>query len=194
MAPRGRPPSPRGVFSFESDTWHAPRSILVDTSVVVDALVPSAPSHPACAKLFEDLAAADATVVYNDLLKTELCEVLFRLALAERWGTRRGERARYDGRARRRAGRLLEAGLAAWSGILDAVDSFAVDHATVSGEVPKLMRSYGLGSYDAIHVATAGHMGVDDVATLDLGFASVPPSVLIVHTTRARASAMRQRR
>lgn len=173
----------------------APPIVLLDTSVVVEALVPTLPAHAACNRFFKKLHDAGTTVVYNELLETELCEALFRVALVERWGNQRYRRARYDGRARRRAGRLLDEGLRAWSVIFETLRrSERVNHGDVSAAVPALMRAYGVGSYDAIHVATAGHVGIGDVATLDRGFASVPESMLALHTSRARVASMRQRR
>lgn len=194
MPRRGRSPSPRGIFSFEDPTWSASPLLLVDTSVVVDALVPTAPSHAACARLFESLGDQGAKIVYNELLQTELCETLFRLALIERWGSSRWRAARYDGRARRRAGRLLEAGLQGWSELLDSVDSLAIDHSTVADQVPGLMRRHGLGSYDAVHAATAAIASVTDIATLDHAFAALPSAAMTIHTTGSRVASMRRRR
>lgn len=194
MPGRGRPPATRGVVSFEDTGWRAPDLLLLDTSVLVDALVPTAPSHESCAALFRCLVGSRTTVVYNELLRTELCEALFRLALKERWGGRGWRQQRYDGRARRRASRLLDQGLASFEEVLNAVDSASVGYAVVQGRVPSLMKQYGLASYDAVHVATAVLYGIEDVATLDGDFAAVPEREFTVHTTRSRLSSMRKRR
>ncbi len=43
MAPRGRPPLPRGVLAFDAPGWEPPRAVVLDTSVVVGALLPNQP-------------------------------------------------------------------------------------------------------------------------------------------------------
>ncbi len=59
--------------------------MVVDTSIVVEAIVPNTPTHDACVE-FQALSDAGTTIVYNGLLTTELAETLFRLALLDRWG------------------------------------------------------------------------------------------------------------
>jgi predicted nucleic acid-binding protein len=190
-AKRGSPAALRGVLAFDHPGWTAPKRVVVDTSVVVEAIVPNTPTHDACAELFQALSDAGTTIVYNGLLTTELAETLFRLALLDRWGRKQWRRARYDGRARRRAGRLLSAGLGAWQDILDSVNSSRVGHDEVSDDVYELMRRYGLGSYDTVHAATALKEGIPDIATLDQGFAALPPSAARIHTTYRRLPQMR---
>ncbi len=189
-----RAPALRGVFAFDDPGWTAPARLVVDTSVVVEAIVPNTPTHDVCVALFQALSDAGTIVIYNGLLTTELAETLFRLALIDRWGRKQWRRARYDGRARRRAGRLLSAGLGAWQDILDNVNSSQVDHAEVADKVFELMRRYGLGSYDAIHAATALKENVFDIATLDHGFAALSPTQAGLHTTSRRAPQMRRTR
>ncbi len=85
-AKRGSPAALRGVLAFDHPGWTAPTRVVVDTSVVVEAIVPNTPTHDACAELFQALGDAGTTIVYNGLLTTELAETLFRLALLDRWG------------------------------------------------------------------------------------------------------------
>ncbi|MGH2780292.1 MAG: hypothetical protein ACRDL4_01790 [Thermoleophilaceae bacterium] len=54
----------------------------------MEALLPSQPAHGACVGFFERVAATDCTLVFNRLLEMELCEVLFNVALKERYGKR----------------------------------------------------------------------------------------------------------
>ena len=191
MAQRGRPPLPRGIVSFESETWVPPAALLLDTTIVVEALLPSQPHHAACVALFERAGASGSTLIFNRLLETELCEVLFNIALREQHG-KRWKTARYDGRARRRAGRLLVAGLAAWEEMLDTVASSRLELSEVAAEVPGLMRAHGLRSYDAVHAASLVLAEIGDIATLDHGFAMLPQSRATVHTTSARVPTMRR--
>ncbi len=193
MARRGRPPLARGVLSFEAPDWSPPDALLLDTSVVVEALLPSQPDHAECVAFLQRLAASDCLVVFNRLLEVELHETLFNVALKERHG-KRWASARHDGRVRRRAGRLLEVGTSAWSDLLDSLSWASIDLEEVVEKVPPLIRGYGFRSYDAVHAATLEVAEVNDIATLDHGFAALPQSRATLHTTAARAVTMRARR
>jgi hypothetical protein len=48
------------------------------------------------------------------------------------------------------------------------------------------MRDYGLGSYDAVHAATAAFVEVPDFATLDAKFAALPPTHLTLYVNESR--------
>ena len=170
----GRPLLHRGVFSFEAADRSPPEAMLLDTSVVVEALLPSEANHRACAGFLKRIVESQCTVIFNELLETELCEALFRLALKERHG-RNWRAARYDGRVRARAGRLLDDGMGAWRELLDSsFSSVRVQLSEVNGDVPELMRKFGLGSYDAVHAATFMAAGLPHIATLDHGFTMLP--------------------
>jgi predicted nucleic acid-binding protein len=128
----------------------------------------------------------ESIVWYSTLLEIELAEVGYRLALKEiyagRWTT-----ARLDGRARRRASSKMERLTAAWSELLGTVPSAKVSMDPVAGDVPRLMK-LGLGSYDAVHAATASHVGVNNIVTTDKGFGHLPESVnLYVDASRTTA-------
>jgi predicted nucleic acid-binding protein len=161
--------------------------------VVVEALLPSQPDHAECVAFLQRLAASDCLVVFNRLLEVELHETLFNVALKERHG-KRWASARHDGRVRRRAGRLLEVGTSAWSDLLDSLSWASIDLEEVVEKVPPLIRGYGFRSYDAVHAATLEVAEVNDIATLDHGFAALPQSRATLHTTAARAVTMRARR
>ncbi len=191
MARRGRPPLPRGIFSFEPDEWTPPAALLLDTTIVVEALLPSQPYHAACVAFFKRIGASESTLIFNRLLETELCDVLFNIALKEQHG-KRWKTARYDGRARRRAGRLLDAGLAAWGELLDTVSWSRVELSEVSEAAPRLMRAHGLRSYDAVHAASLVLAGIGDIATLDHGFTTMPQNRVSIHTTSTRVPTMRR--
>jgi predicted nucleic acid-binding protein len=191
LARRGRPPLPRGVLSFESDGWSPPAELLLDTTIVVEALLSSQPNYAACFGFFEAVAASKSTVIFNRLLETELCEVLFNIALREQHG-KRWKSARYDGRARRRAGRLLNAGLTAWGELLELLAWSRIELSEVSEEAPRLMRAHGLRSYDAVHAASLVFAGIGDFVTLDHGFAALPQGRATIHTTGARVATMRR--
>lgn len=190
MAQRGRPPLPRGIKSFEASDWVPPEAILLDTTVVVEALLPAEKNHAACVSFFQSAAEAECTLVFNRLLETELCDVLFNLAGQEQHGNK-WRKARYDGRVRRRASRLLKEGLQAWGELLDTVPWSRIELSEASALAPALMEKYGLRSYDAIHAASLFIAEVADVVTLDHGFSVLPESEATIHTTRPRVTSMR---
>jgi predicted nucleic acid-binding protein len=168
-----------------------PPEILVDTSFIVEFLSPRQPYHVACRTFMELMAANGTTIYFNRLLEIELAETLYQIALKERH-PRDWKRYRHDGRARRRANRLLQAGGTAWTGLLEAFSYAVFEIGDVASGVPDLMTRYGLASYDAIHASTAIESGVGVIVTLDTGFASLPQSLLTVYTNASRVSDCRR--
>lgn len=191
MGQRGRPPLPRGIKSFEASEWVPPEAILLDTTIVVDALSPAQKDHEACAAFFDAVVNARCTLVFNRLLETELCEVLFNIAGKEQHG-RHWRTARYDGRVRKRASRLLDEGLTGWGELLDAASWRRLELQDVSDVAPALMGKYGFRSYDAVHAASLFVAEVEHVATLDHGFTMLPEAEATIHTTQARVPTMRK--
>lgn len=149
---------------------------MVDTSFVVEALLPAQTHHPAARAYLDRLADAGTIVVFNELLEIELAEVAYQIALKERH-PKNWKRYRHDGRARRRANRLLTDVLSAWAQVLTAFDHARFALSDVKTQVPRLMTAHGLASYDAVHAATAAVAGVSAIVTTDAGFASLPARV-----------------
>lgn len=149
---------------------------MVDTSFVVEALLPTQRHHQAAQAYLDRLAGAGTIVVFNELLEIELAEVAYQIALKERH-PKKWKRYRHDGRARRRANRLLTDVLSAWAQVLTAFDHARFDLSDVGTQVPGLMTAHGLASYDAVHAATAVVAGVSAIVTTDAGFASLPRRV-----------------
>lgn len=146
--------------------------------------------HSACADALVTLVDTETELAFSSLLELELIEACYQVALRERWGTRWKQR-RPDGRARARVARLAETAIGAWTQIVDVANATRVEATLVSGAVPDLMRTYALGSYDAVHVATANHLSIETLLTLDTGFARVPPTHLTIHTATAKIPRMR---
>jgi predicted nucleic acid-binding protein len=188
---RGRPPLPRSIKSFEASDWIPPEAVLLDTTVVVDALSPAQKNHEACAAFFDAVFKAQCTLVFNRLLETELCEVLFNIAGREQHG-KNWKTARYDGRVRKRASRLLEEGLTGWSEILDLASWRRIELHEVSEVAPVLMGKYGFRSYDAVHAASLFVAEVEHIATLDHGFTVLPDAEATIHTAQPRLPTMRK--
>jgi predicted nucleic acid-binding protein len=189
-----RPALPRGVHAFDAPGWQPPQTVVLDTSVVVEALLPNQPEHHACLAALERLADNHSTVLYNRLLEIELWEATFNLALRERHPRKNLRRIRYDNRIRPHAARLLRQAHQAWEKTLDSLTSSVIEVGEVADEVPRLMQEHGLQSYDAVHAATLLATGVTDFLTRDTGFAILPPTLATLHTTHARLAGTRTRR
>lgn len=189
----GRPTKDRGVWDF-AEQLLLPRSLLVDTSFVAEALLSRQPHHQQAASFLARLAEHGTVLHFNRLLEVELLEVAFRAAIDERHGKHRWRKLRHDGRIRRRAGRVARQTLEAWNEVLSAFDHVVHDLEQVIHEVPAMMTDHGLSSYDAVHAVTGS---LDDavvaIATLDADFASLPEKVGI-YTTANRVRLMRRRR
>jgi predicted nucleic acid-binding protein len=165
----------------------------LDTSFVAEALLPREPLHMACQQLLLRIVEDGTVVCFNRLLEVELYEVTYKLALKERYRNRWQDH-RLDGRARRRANRLSQAMLHAWQELLGAMNYAVVELNEVTNQIPGIMGSYGLSSYDAIHAATAFYFGIDNMVSLDSGFSAVPASKLILYTNTARVGRCRRLR
>jgi len=194
MAPRGRPPLPRGVFAFDTPGWEPPKAVVLDTNVVVEALLPKQPEHSSCLDVLERLGDSGTPVVFSRHLEIELWESVFNLALRERHPRKDLRRVRYDNRVRPRAARLLGQARQAWEKMLGSLDSSLVEIHEIADQVPGLIQQYGLQSYDAVHAATLLDSGITDFVTRDGGFAALPPAVATLHTTQARVANARARR
>jgi predicted nucleic acid-binding protein len=194
VAVRGRPPLPRGVFAFDAPGWQPPEMVLLDTSVVAEALIVNQPEHSICLDVLELLASNGSTVLFSRLLEIELWETAFNLALRERHPRKHLRHVRYDSRVRPRAARLLDQAHQAWEKMLGSLSWSRVEIHEVAPEVPRLMQEYGFQSYDAVHAATLLDSKCTDFITRDGGFAVLPPTAATLHTTQARLVGTRGRR
>jgi predicted nucleic acid-binding protein len=182
------------VHSFEDATIPCPASIVLDTSFVVEALIPTRRLHDAARQYLGRLYSAGTTIYFNRLLELELAEAAFRLALRERFGRKAVAQYRRDGRARRRAAKLMANTILGWELTLLLFESACVEPHEVRAAVPELMRRYGLASYDAVHVATAVFVDTSAMLTTDVGFSAVPASLLTIYTDASRVAECRRRR
>jgi predicted nucleic acid-binding protein len=192
MPPVGRPPAERNVYSFEG-TLIPPPELVLDTSFVVDALIPSQSRHAECQAFLGYMAAFQSRVVFNRFLEPELWEAAYRIALEEVHPKKRAKDLRRDRRTLQRARKLHAEVEAAWREVLTALDWVVVELAEVEAWIPTMMR-HGLSSYDAIHAATALYADVRPFVTLDYHFASVPGSQLQLWVPSNRVRPCRERR
>lgn len=191
--PRGRPVATRGVFAIEDPALLLPERVALDTSLVVRALIETQPLHEACAAFLDRLVTSGSTLISSELVEIELAEASVGIALAERWGSA-WRRHRTDGRARRRARRLLTDVRERFSLLLESADHVDVPIASIREDVPTLMGDYGLASYDAVHAASAIAAGAEAIATTDTGFALLPASLIAIYTDRSRLARCRAMR
>ena len=84
--------------------------------------------------------------------------------------------------------------LEAWTSVLRALNHGVVELDEVVDDVPRLMATYGLSSYDAVHAATAVRLGVRSLITIDTGFAAVPASELELYVASRQVSRCRSLR
>ncbi len=195
MAAPGRRPLPRGVFAFDAPEWEPPKTVVLDTNVVAEALLPNEPEHAACRAVLRRFATEGTTVLFNRLLEIELWEAVFNLALRERHPRKNIRHVRYDNRVRPRAARLLRQAQQAWEDdVLAPLAWSRIEMDEVAEDVPKLMQEYGLQSYDAVHAATLLDSEITDFITRDGGFAVLAPTAATLHTTQARLAQTRARR
>lgn len=192
-ATAGRRSPTRGVFAIEEPELLLPDPIALDTSFVVEALIATQPVHPVCSPFLIRIAESGVAITTSDLLPIELAEAVFGIALKERWGSR-WRAHRTDGRARRRAGRLLNDAIARYQTLFTFADHLSLPLADAADAARSLMTSYGLASYDAVHAASAIATKAKAIVTLDTGFARLPSSLLGVYTDRSRLSSCRGKR
>jgi predicted nucleic acid-binding protein len=192
--PGGRLPAPtRGVFAIEDQQLLLPDPIALDTSFVVNALLATQPLHPACSALLTRIFDSSVSVVTSDLLRVELAETAFAIALKGRWG-RTWRAHRTDGRSRRPATHLLNDTISRYDKMFRALTHISIRLDRVTDATTILMSDYGLASYDATHAASAIAAGAKAIVTLDTGFALLPASLLTIYTDRSRLASCRQKR
>lgn len=180
---RRRALATRGVFAIEDPALVFPATVALDTSFVVEALIESQRLHVPCRDFLDRLVASGPTVVTSDLLSVEMAEAVFAIALKERWG-REWRWHRSDGRARRKARRLLDDVNTRFRTVLAPLDHVSVPVAPVADAAMNIMGNYGLASYDAVHAAGAIASGAEAIITKDTDFARLPASELGVYTDR----------
>jgi predicted nucleic acid-binding protein len=191
MPPVGRRAAERNVFSFEGRLL-APPELVVDTSFVVDALSTTQSRHGACRAFLDTIRDSGSIVCFNTLLVVELWEAAYAIKLRRRHGGQ-WRRHRHDRRSLRPAGALRDTLDDAWRAALQGLSTVVVDLGEVVEGAPEFM-SYGLGSYDAVHVATAAYVDVQPLVTLDYHFSLVPERQLELYVPQGRVSVCRKRR
>ncbi|CAN5882426.1 hypothetical protein BH24ACT15_BH24ACT15_05500 [soil metagenome] len=81
----GRPPKHRNVFSYEDNLLVECDEVVVDTSFVLEALLASQKHHVAAKNALAQLASNGAVLHCNVILRAELLEAVYKIALRERY-------------------------------------------------------------------------------------------------------------
>jgi predicted nucleic acid-binding protein len=82
VPPTRRPGGAHNVYSFEG-ALVPPDQLVLETSFVVDALIPSQARHAECEGFLENIGRARSRVFVNRFLELELWEATYRIALRE---------------------------------------------------------------------------------------------------------------
>lgn len=181
------------MFSIDDPELVLPGRVALDTSFVVELLIETQPLHLTCERFMRQLIEYRAAVVTSELLDVELAEATFAIALKQRWGARwRSHRS--DGRVRRPARRLLAEVATRFELLGSSADWISVPIGPVAADAAVLMTHHGLGSYDAVHAATAVAAGAEAIITTDTGFALLPSTLLPSYTDGSRLAACRAKR
>jgi predicted nucleic acid-binding protein len=191
--PGGRRPAARGVFAIEEEELLLPDPIALDTSFVVEALIATQPLHGVCSPFLTRIFESGVSVATSDLLRVELAEAAFAIALKERWAGQ-WRRHRTDGRSRPRAGRLLNHTLIRYDKMLGSLTHISIPLGDITTVAATFMTEYGIASYDAAHAASAIAAGAEAIVTIDTAFALLPSSLLTVYTDRSRLASCRSKR
>lgn len=101
-----------GVITLDDLPIDARSRVLVDTTVILDALLPSQRSHAAADGLLQRVVAAGATIVVSRLVDLELPQAASYIAGQQALGDRRA--GLRDGRVRRRAARIARTAGERW--------------------------------------------------------------------------------
>jgi predicted nucleic acid-binding protein len=183
----------RGVFAIEEPELLLSDPIALDTSFVVEALIATQPLHRVCSDFLARIGDSGVSVVTSELLRVELAEATFAIALKERWGSQ-WRHHRTDGRSRPRAGRLLNDTISRYDELFGTVNHVLIRLGAVARPSITLMTDHGIASYDAVHGASAIAAGAETIVTLDTGFGLLPPSMLAIYTDRSRVASCRSKR
>lgn len=155
-----------------------PDDIYLDSSLVAAAIVPGIAHSQAAAQFCERLAQQGGRVYFSLILRLELAQVFRNLATRgdglplgmrqqyrlDRWGADPRVRAQW-----------LAFGLRQFDAFLQQFDEvyelpFTLD---IWLDSVRAMGAHGLGSQDAVHLATARVHGLHEFATIDGDFTSI---------------------
>jgi predicted nucleic acid-binding protein len=154
-------------------TEQPPDQLYIDTDFIIACLERTDPHHNRCAVFMERLVAHDRTTLFiSSLSWLEMIHAITRQRFRDLVGDdlrRRFRLDRWDELTVRQSytAYMVES----FSTFLDQCDWAEVDLTpAIRAEAVGLISTYNLGTHDAVHLATAGSVGVVDFASLDRGY------------------------
>ncbi len=150
----------------------------MDTSVIVAAAYPDTPSGPVAVQLCADLQSSRANVYVSEIVRLEFGRVIRRLATKpnqltpetrdafglDRWTSQSLVRQRWLSNGVRRLTFLFEN--------FHSLTEIPMSN-PIWRESIRIMGFESLDAADAVHIATAREIGIDDFFTLDADFRNV---------------------
>jgi len=183
----------RGVCAIGDPIPPGPLRVLVDTSFIVESMVESNPRHRESRELLALLSERGASIVFSELVDLEVPQAMSYIAALDAGRDRRA--GLLDAWVRRRSLSLTARTRRRWAEYLASIDWFRADLTAILVEVPAIMFTTGLRSYDAAMAATAIAHRCDAIATFDVDFGRLHEiDVPLLLTDARRAGRMRDLR
>ena len=183
----------RGVCAIGDPIPPGPLRVLVDTSFIVESMVESNPRHRESRELLALLSERGASIVFSELVDLEVPQAMSYIAALDAGRDRRA--GLLDARVRRRSRSLTARTRRRWAEYLASIEWFRADLTAILDEVPAIMFTTGLRSYDAAMAATAIAHRCDAIATFDVDFGRLHEvDVPLLLTDARRAARMRDLR
>ncbi len=183
----------RGVCAIGDPIPPGPLRVLVDTSFIVESMVESNPRHRESRELLALLSERGASIVFSELVDLEVPQAMSYIAALDAGRDRRA--GLLDARVRRRSRSLTARTRRRWAEYLASIEWFRADLTAILDEVPAIMFTTGLRSYDAAMAATAIAHRCDAIATFDVDFGRLHEvDVPLLLTDARRAGRMRDLR
>jgi len=163
-------------------TDQLPPILYFDTSFIVNALVAGEFFHTECVDFIGRLAnlklKEQPYIVFSELLKTELRCAILSICIRNRFGkdTNIFDRIRANPELLKEFNSSAELAEKCLLGIMQRFTNWACMpiNDKINERASKLVGSYRLGSYDAIHIATMEDWGVKDIVAFDWGIDELP--------------------
>lgn len=159
-----------------------PPILYFDSSFIVNALVAGEFFHAECFDFIDRLAKLSPeeqpVIVFSELLKTELRCAIISICIRKRFGkeTKTLDRIRANPELLKEFNPSAEHAEKCLLGIMRRFTHWSCMpiNEKINDKASKLMGSYRLGSYDAIHVATMEVWGIKDIVAFDWGIDELP--------------------
>lgn len=158
-----------------------PEALLLDTDFVIRAMRHGQPYHRCCARFARRLQQKpQPVIIYSSLLEIEFWQAALHIELKTLLGRGWHAELQRNPTVIRRVHPRIEAAWQAASELLDRSDDRLLVEMTpaIRQDALRFMGCCALQSADAIHLATASFLGVQDITTFDRHFDHAPHLVI----------------